>query len=104
MVDALSLPGWIYHDPEFFAAEMERVIRPSWQIVCHQSDLAQAGAWRSLDLLGESLFAIRGQDGVIRAFANLCRHRGSRLLDGEGGCARRITCPYHAWTTRPTAA
>ena len=101
MVDALSLPGWIYHDPEFFAAEMERVIRPSWQIVCHQSDLAQPSAWRSLDLLGESLFAIRGQDGVIRAFANLCRHRGSRLLDGEGGCARRITCPYHAWTYAP---
>jgi phenylpropionate dioxygenase-like ring-hydroxylating dioxygenase large terminal subunit len=98
MVDALSLPGRVYHDPEFFAVEMERVIRPAWQIVCHQNDIPHVGDWRSLDLLGEGLFAIRGADGVIRAFANVCRHRGSRLLDGEGGCARRLTCPYHAWT------
>ena len=98
MADALSLPGWIYHDPEFFRVEMERLIRPAWQIVCHQNDIEAAGAWRSLDLLGESLFAIRGQDGAVRAFANVCRHRGSRLLDGQAGCAKRLTCPYHAWT------
>ena len=98
MADALSLPGWIYHDPEFFRVEMERVIRPAWQIVCHQNDIGAVGDWRSLDLLGESLFAIRGQDGAVRAFANVCRHRGSRLLDGQGGCAKRLTCPYHAWT------
>ncbi len=98
MVEALSLPGWVYHDPEYFGVEMERVIRPSWQIVCHQNDIPAPGDWQSLELLGESLFAIRGADGAVRAFRNLCRHRGSRLLDGEAGCARRITCPYHAWT------
>jgi phenylpropionate dioxygenase-like ring-hydroxylating dioxygenase large terminal subunit len=41
---------------------------------------------------------VRGEDGAARAFANVCRHRGSRLVDGEAGCARRLTCPYHAWT------
>ena len=94
----LSLPGWIYHDPEYHSVEMERLIRPAWQIVCHESDVAEPGEWRSLDYLGESVFVIRGGDGEVRAFANVCRHRGSRLLDGTGGCAKRLTCPYHGWT------
>ena len=94
----LSLPGWIYHDPEYHAVEMERLIRPAWQIVCHESDVAEPGEWRSLDYLGDSVFVIRGSDGAVRAFANVCRHRGSRLLDGTGGCAKRLTCPYHGWT------
>jgi phenylpropionate dioxygenase-like ring-hydroxylating dioxygenase large terminal subunit len=95
---ARSLPGWLYHDPEYFGVEMERVIRPSWQIVCHASDIAGAGDWRTLDYLGESVIVIRGDDGRPRAFANVCRHRGSRLVDGHQGCARRLVCPYHAWT------
>ena len=94
----LSLPGWIYADPEFHALEMERVIRPSWQIVCHESDLQRPGDWRTLDYLGESVIAVRGQDDRVRAFANVCRHRGSRLVSGASGCAARLTCPYHAWT------
>jgi len=93
-----SLPGWIYTDPEFFALEMERVIRPSWQIVCHESDLASAGDYRTLDYLGESVVVLRSDDGVIRAFANVCRHRAMRLVEGPAGCARKLVCPYHAWT------
>jgi len=96
--DDLSLPGWVYHDPEYFAVEMRRLIRPAWQIVCHASDIAAVGDWRSLDYLGESVIVIRGADNAVRAFANVCRHRGSRLVDGEEGCARRLTCPYHGWT------
>ncbi|HEY0326331.1 MAG TPA: aromatic ring-hydroxylating dioxygenase subunit alpha, partial [Allosphingosinicella sp.] len=98
MAEMLSLPGWLYHDPEYFDVEMARVIRPSWQIVCHSNDIAEPGQWRTLDLLGESILAIRGADGIVRAFANVCRHRGSRLVDGVEGCAKRLTCPYHAWT------
>jgi carnitine monooxygenase subunit len=94
----LSLPGWVYHDPEYFRVEMARLIRPSWQIVCHANDIAKAGEWRTLEILGESILVIRGDDGQARAFANVCRHRGSRLVDGEAGCSKRLTCPYHAWT------
>src|SRR3712207_6092879 len=94
----LSLPGWIYRDPEFHEVEMERVIRPSWQIVCHSNDIAAAGEWRTIDYLGESVVVIRGDDGGVRAFSNVCRHRGSRVLSGAAGCARRLTCPYHART------
>ena len=93
-----SLPAWTYADPDFFAAEMERVIRPSWQVVCHESDVAQSGDWHTLDYAGESIVVIRGSDARLRAFTNVCRHRGSRLLDGASGCARMLVCPYHAWT------
>jgi phenylpropionate dioxygenase-like ring-hydroxylating dioxygenase large terminal subunit len=93
-----GLPGWLYHDPEYFALETKRVIRPSWQIVCHESDLPSPGDWRSLDLLGESVVAVRGDDGALRAFTNVCRHRAMRLVEGYSGCAKKLVCPYHAWT------
>ena len=93
-----SLPGWTYHDPEFLAVETERVIRPSWQIVCHQSDLAAPGDYRTLDYLGESVIVVRAADGALRAFANVCRHRAMRLVEGAAGCAHKFVCPYHAWT------
>jgi carnitine monooxygenase subunit len=94
----MSLPGWVYHDGGFFAQEMDAVIRPSWQVVCHVSDIPGAGDWHSLELLGENIIAIRGDDGTIRAFNNVCRHRASRLTDGFKGCAKKLVCPYHGWT------
>ncbi len=93
-----SLPAWTYSDPEFFAVELRRIFRPSWQIVCHASDIPAAGDYHLLDAIGESVIVIRGEDGAMRAFTNVCRHRGARILDGPSGCARRLVCPYHAWT------
>jgi len=97
-LDGISLPGWLYHDPEFFEAEKRSFLRAAPQVVCHESEIARAGEWRSLDYLGESVIVIRGDDGAVRAFHNVCRHRGSRLVDGAGGCAKVLTCPYHAWS------
>ncbi|SDC65403.1 Phenylpropionate dioxygenase, large terminal subunit [Sphingomonas sp. YR710] len=96
--DAFGLPGWLYHDPEAYALEQERIFRRSWQIVCHLSDIPQAGDWQSLNVGGESIIVIRGDDSAVRAFANVCRHRAARLVDGAQGCAKRLVCPYHAWT------
>ena len=93
-----SLPAWTYSDRDFFDAEVARVIRPSWQIVCHVGDVPGAGDYHTLDYAGESVIVLRGTDGALRAFTNVCRHRGARLLDGASGCARRIVCPYHAWS------
>lgn len=93
-----SLPGWLYHDAGFFEAEKRTFLRASPQIVCHSSDIAEPGQWQKLDYLGESIIVMRGDDGLARAFANVCRHRGSRLVDGESGCAKVLTCPYHAWS------
>ena len=97
-LDDLSLPGWLYHDPEFFEAEKRAFLRAAPQVVCHESEIAEPGEWRSLEYLGESVIVIRGDDGEVRAFANVCRHRGSRLVEGTGGCAKVLTCPYHAWS------
>jgi phenylpropionate dioxygenase-like ring-hydroxylating dioxygenase large terminal subunit len=93
-----SLPGWLYFDPEFLEAEKAAFLRRTPQVVCHESEIAAPGEWRSLEYLGESVIVIRGDDGEVRAFANVCRHRGSRLVDGTGGCAKVLTCPYHAWS------
>ena len=98
-LDGFSLPGWIYRDADFLDAEKERVFAPSWQIVCHLSDIPNPGDYHTLDFLGEPLVAVRGQDYAVNAFFNVCRHRASRLLDGGAGhCPGRIVCPYHAWT------
>jgi phenylpropionate dioxygenase-like ring-hydroxylating dioxygenase large terminal subunit len=93
-----SLPAWLYSDPEYFQVEMAKVMRPAWQVVCHLSDVAEVGAWHTLDFLGESILVVRGEDEVVRAFTNVCRHRGSRLVAGGSGCARMLACPYHAWS------
>jgi carnitine monooxygenase subunit len=97
-LDGMSLPGWLDFDPEFFEAEKRAFLRATPQVVCHESEIAEPGEWRTLEYLGESVIVIRGDDGEIRAFANVCRHRGSRLVDGTGGCAKVLTCPYHAWS------
>ena len=95
----VSLPGWIYHDRDFFELEKEAIFRNSWQVVCHISDVPRAGDYHSFDFLGESVIVVRGEDGEVRGFHNVCRHRASRLLEGpKGHCGKRITCGYHAWT------
>lgn len=92
------LPAWTYLSAELLELEYERVILPSWQFVCHQSQVREAGAFATLDLMRDSVIVMRGKDGALRAFQNACRHRGAKLLDGDGTCRHRITCPYHAWS------
>ncbi len=97
--DGVSLPAWIYRDAEFFEREQQAIFRNSWQLVCHLSDVPQPGDFHTFEFYGESVLVLRAEDGAVRAFHNVCRHRAARLLDGpRGHCGRRITCPYHAWT------
>jgi carnitine monooxygenase subunit len=98
-----GLPGTCYTDPEFFAAERERVLLPSWQLVCHVADLPAPGTAIRCDFLGRSALLLRGPDGQVRGFGNACRHRGSRLIEGDAitGLAfcvdGRVRCPSHGW-------
>ncbi len=94
-----SLPAWTYHEPAFLELERRRIFMPAWHLVCHVSDIPNAGDWRAFAMLGERAIVVRGRDGAVRAFHNVCRHRAARLLDGsQGNCGGRITCPYHAWS------
>ena len=98
-LDNLSLPAWIYHDPEFFEQEKRAIFRQAWQVVCHLNDIPKAGDYHTFEFFGESVLVVRAEDGGVRAFHNVCRHRAMRLVDGpKGHCGKRITCPYHAWT------
>jgi phenylpropionate dioxygenase-like ring-hydroxylating dioxygenase large terminal subunit len=97
--ESWSLPAWTYSDPDFMELERRRVFLPAWHLVCHLNDIPRPGDWRGFKLYGEHAFVVRGKDGGVRAFHNVCRHRAARLLDGDhGNCGSRIVCPYHAWT------
>jgi carnitine monooxygenase subunit len=94
-----SLPAWLYTAPEFFELERERLFRRTWQIVCHLGDIPAAGDYQAFDFLDEKVLTLRGGDGTVRSFHNVCRHRASRLADGtSGNCGHRLVCPYHAWS------
>lgn len=95
--EARSMPAGFYTSPEFFALEVEHILRRRWIFTCRDEMLANPGDFRSFDTVGGPVMLVRGDDGVLRAFANFCRHRGSILVDGEGS-TRRFVCPYHAWS------
>jgi phenylpropionate dioxygenase-like ring-hydroxylating dioxygenase large terminal subunit len=92
-----ALPGGFYTRPDVFEADL-RLLESRWICAGHISELARAGDWLTAELGAESAIVTRGEDGAIRAMANVCRHRGSRLCVGARGHATLITCPYHAWS------
>jgi phenylpropionate dioxygenase-like ring-hydroxylating dioxygenase large terminal subunit/AcrR family transcriptional regulator len=95
----LTLPAWIYHSEEFHELEREQLFLSSWQIVGHQSELPETGDYRTFEFFGRRGFVVRGKDGVIRAFHNVCAHRAHAVVSGERGrCAKHLTCMYHGWT------
>ncbi|HYM44375.1 MAG TPA: aromatic ring-hydroxylating dioxygenase subunit alpha [Steroidobacteraceae bacterium] len=95
-----SLPAWVYNHPEMTRLEYQRILKPSWQIAGHVSQIPRAGDFVTFELGGDSVIVLRDAEGAVRALRNVCRHRGTRLLEGSGHCAGRITCPYHGWTYR----
>src|SRR5450631_1984063 len=99
-----ALPAWVYNNGEMTRLELERILLPSWQIVCHVNSIPKAGDYQTFDLGPESVMVLRDRDGSVRGFHNVCRHRGARLLDGSGNCPATITCPYHGWTYRHDGA
>jgi len=96
-MEAESLPPGCYTDPDFFAAERERVFRKGWVFIGHADQIASPGDFMTDEVGGAPLIVLRGRDGSIRAFANSCRHRGCRVVTGEGN-ARALQCRYHGWT------
>jgi choline monooxygenase len=103
VAEAETLPAWCYTSPEFHAREAERVFARGWHFVGRADELPAAGDYLTVDTVPGPLVLLRDGAGRLGAFANTCRHRGARLLDGRGRC-RTIVCPYHAWTYGPDGA
>jgi phenylpropionate dioxygenase-like ring-hydroxylating dioxygenase large terminal subunit len=93
-----SLPAWLYMDAGFLDAERRHLFARSWHLICHENDIPSPGDYHTLDILGGRFVSLRGADEVVRSFHNVCRHRASRIADGDSGnCGHRLVCPYHAW-------
>ena len=97
---AETLPRWCYTSQQFYDEEVGRIFRKTWNFVGREDEVPSAGDFFTTDVVGESIIIIRDRNGQVNAFANTCRHRGTRLLSGSGHC-RLISCPYHAWAFAP---
>jgi phenylpropionate dioxygenase-like ring-hydroxylating dioxygenase large terminal subunit len=91
------MPAGRYADPEFYALEQEHLFKKTWLNVGHVSELPETGDYKLFEQLGLSVIVSRSADGQVRAFRNVCRHRGAALLTEAEGNAKRFICPYHAW-------
>jgi choline monooxygenase len=94
---AWTLPSFLYTEPGVFAAEREKIFSRTWQVVGHASQVAAAGDYFTTELLGEPLVFVRGLDGRLRGFYNVCRHRAGPPAEGCGS-RKLFRCGYHGWT------
>jgi Rieske 2Fe-2S family protein len=94
-----TLAGHYYTDPDVFAREQQHIFEQMWFCAVRSADLAKPGAFSKVQVGRESVLVIRGRDGALRAFLNVCRHRGAQLCtEPSGEVKRNLQCPYHAWT------
>jgi len=96
--EASLLPPRVFHDPAVLEFEQRAWFARSWVCVGREEDVAGPGAFLQVVVAGQSLLVVRGEDDVVRAFHNVCRHRGAQLCSEPSGRLVRIQCPYHAWT------
>lgn len=88
----------IYTDPGLFEEEIRRIFFRRWVFVCHDSELPLPGDFRTTSIAGRPIVVVRGADGAVRAFHNICRHRGAQVVRAESGNAKLFQCFYHFWS------
>jgi Rieske 2Fe-2S family protein len=93
-----ALDQRFYTDPAIYDLEVERIITRNWILAGHQSELPAPGDFKVLEVANESAILVRGSDDKLKAFSNVCRHRGSLICLESSGRARKFSCPYHGWT------
>jgi phenylpropionate dioxygenase-like ring-hydroxylating dioxygenase large terminal subunit len=91
-----ALSGAYYTDPKIWEREREKIFFRTWQYAGHVSELEKPGSYFTFSILDQDLFCVKGKDGEIRCFYNVCQHRAHQLVQGTGR-KHVITCPYHAW-------
>jgi choline monooxygenase len=95
---AHTIPSLWYRDAALYAAERRLVFGNSWQMAGRLDQLAEPGSFLTTDIAGEPILVVRDQEGVLRAFFNVCRHRAARVLEEPCGKVSRLRCRYHGWT------
>src|SRR5438067_2280507 len=95
---ARTIPSLWYFDPEIYAAETRSVFGNTWQMVGRVDQLSESGSYFTADIAGEPIAVVRDNEGVVRAFHNVCRHRAARVLCEPAGKTTRLRCCYHGWT------
>jgi Rieske 2Fe-2S family protein len=94
---ARTLPPRVFHDSAILDWEVRSIFRRTWLFVGREEDVPEKGSYFLTRIAGDSLIVVRGNDAKLRAFHNVCRHRGSRMIEEPAGRLVRFQCPYHAW-------
>jgi len=93
-----TLPARLYGCPDAWMRERSAVFAKAWLFLGHEAEASEPGDWIATDIAGHRLLAVRGKDGVLRAFHNVCRHRAGPLVTGASGrCDAELVCAYHGW-------
>jgi choline monooxygenase len=95
---ARTIPSLWYADPEIYRAECRAIFHDTWQVAGRLDQLRRPGSFFTAEIAGEPILVVRGEDGVIRAFYNVCRHRAARVAIEPEGHVSRLRCRYHGWT------
>ena len=97
--EAATLPGWMFSDAALYAEELRRLFQRTWTCVGREDEVHDAGGFLTVEVGGSGVLIVRDKEGVLRAFHNVCRHRGTRLVEENCGSGlANLQCPYHAWT------
>ena len=93
-----SLPARYFYDEEVFRQEKSKIFYKSWHLVAHRNELRTPGSFVTHEIFEQSVIVIAGREGELRAFHNVCQHRGNRLIEARRGKTPALTCAYHAWS------
>ena len=99
LLEAQTLPSWCYTSQAFYEREVERIFFREWNFIGRADRIPNHGDYFTIEFAGVPVVVVRGKDGGVRAFSNVCRHRGAKIMNGEGN-AKRFRCPYHSWSYR----
>lgn len=98
-VEAATLPGWMFSDPATYAEEIRRLFQRTWTCIGREDEVAGAGGFLTVEVGGSGVLIVRDKEEALHGFHNVCRHRGTRLVEESAGLGlANIQCPYHAWT------
>lgn len=99
-LDTSAVPLEPYNSPEFLEQERDKIFRRAWLVICREEELPAPGDFitKTIDLTKSPLIVARQKDASVRAFYNVCSHRGTKLVSEPSGSGTRFVCPYHRWT------